>query len=238
MRTLDQEQMPNWPIYLPSLVFTYNATPHSITGFQPYKLMFGHEAPTPCDSWLGLNNYKPDSFKSKTAWLNGQFNAILYANKQALKSIHKSIKHNKDCTGSKDLTIPVGNHVLLCDHSEGCNKIQDKYKSDIYVVIGHYEEPNVYYIQLLNSSKPGQPKVVNKCQLYNLNQSSPPSTSSSFDDGFAVVPSFLNRWSNLSNISNANDLYPTHHYSTHSKCKTAATIRPVVWKQLLPIFNG
>ena len=161
MRMLDQEQKPNWPIYLPSLVFAYNATPHSTTGYQPYELMFGHKAPTPCDNWLGLNNYKPDSFKSKTAWLNEQFNAMLYANKQALKAIHKSTKHNKDCTGGKDLTIPVGNHVLLCDHPEGCNKIQDKYKSDVYVVIGHHEEPNVYYIQLLNSSKPGQPKVVN-----------------------------------------------------------------------------
>ena len=45
---------------------------------------------------------------------------------------------------------------------EGCNKIQDRYKTDVYVVVGHHqEEPNVYYIQLLNSSKPGQPKVVN-----------------------------------------------------------------------------
>ena len=46
MRTLDQEQKPNWPIYLPSLVFTYNATPHSTTGFQPYELMFGQGSDT------------------------------------------------------------------------------------------------------------------------------------------------------------------------------------------------
>ena len=77
----------------------------------------------PCNNWLGLNNYKLDSFKSKTAWLNDQFNAMLYANKQVLKSIHKSTKCNKDCSGSKDLTIPVGNHVLLHDHPEGHNKI-------------------------------------------------------------------------------------------------------------------
>ena len=81
MRTLDQEQKPNWPTYLPSLVFAYNTTPHSTTGYQPYKLMFGHKAPTPCDNWLGLKNYQPDSFKSKTVWLNEQLNAMLYANK-------------------------------------------------------------------------------------------------------------------------------------------------------------
>ena len=94
MRSLDQGQKPNWPNYLPSLVFAYNATPHSMTGYQPYELMFGCKAPTPCDNWLGLRNYKPADFKSKTAWLNEQLNTLLYANKQALKGIHKSTKCN------------------------------------------------------------------------------------------------------------------------------------------------
>ena len=62
MRSLDQEQEPNWPTYLPSLVFAYTATPHSTTGYQPYELMFSHKAATPCDNWLGLSNYKPASF--------------------------------------------------------------------------------------------------------------------------------------------------------------------------------
>ena len=56
MRTLDQEQKPNWPTYLPSLVFAYNATPHSMTGYQPYELMFSRKAPMPYDNWLGLQN--------------------------------------------------------------------------------------------------------------------------------------------------------------------------------------
>ena len=75
--------------------------------------------------------------------------------------IDKSTKHSKDCTGSKELTILAGNHVLLCDHPEGRNKIQNRYKSDIYVMVCHHEEPNVYYIQLMNSDKKGLPKVVN-----------------------------------------------------------------------------
>ena len=41
MHSLDQEQKPSWPIYLPSLVYVYNATLHSTMGFQPYELMFG-----------------------------------------------------------------------------------------------------------------------------------------------------------------------------------------------------
>ena len=41
-------------------VFTHNATPHASTGYQPYQLMFGHQAPTPCDNWLGLRAYNDD----------------------------------------------------------------------------------------------------------------------------------------------------------------------------------
>ena len=97
--------------------------------------------------------------------------------------------------------------MLLYDHPEGHNKIQDQYKSEVYIVVGHHQEPNVYYIQLLNSNKPSQPKVVNRCQLYDLKQSVPPSTSPTGDDGFASIPSFLNRQSHNSmfNFSNSND---------------------------------
>ena len=228
MKTLDSEQKPNWPIYLPSLVFAYNATPHVSTGFQPYELMFRCKAPMPCDNWLGLDNYKPDSFKSKTIWLNQQLNAMLHANKQALKLINKSMQCNKDHTGRKDLTIPIGNHVLLHDHLEGWNKIQNRYKSDIYVIVGHHKEPNVYYIQLLNADKKGLPKVVNRCQLFDLNHSSPPSITNSFDGDCAMVPSFLNpSKSNINFDSNSNVQQP-HHYNTRHKCKTTTTSRQVV----------
>ena len=192
MRSLDQVQKPNWPNYLSALVFSYNATLHSTTGYQPYELMFGCKALTPCNIWLGLNNYKSAEFKTKTAWLNEQLNAPLHTNKQALKGIHKSTKCNWDWNSGKDIPIPVGNHMLLHNHLEGCNKIQDRYKTDVYVVVGHHqEEPNVYYIQLLNNSKPGQLKVVNRCQLYDLKWSVPPSASSLDVDGFASIPSFL-----------------------------------------------
>ena len=70
MHSLDQEQKPNWPIYLPSLVYTYNAAPHSTMEFQLYELMSGCKAPMPCDNWLGLRQYETGSLKSKTSWLS------------------------------------------------------------------------------------------------------------------------------------------------------------------------
>ena len=103
--------------------------------------------------------------------------------------------------------------------------IQDRYKPDVYVITGHHEKPNVYYIQLLN--KPGQPKVVNRHQLFDLNRSVPPSASSTIDDGSAVVPSFLNNHGTKSNTFNFSNEHTPHLYNTHSKCKAVATSRQV-----------
>ena len=139
MLSLDQEQKPNQPIYLPSLVNAYNATPHRTTGFQPYELMFRYKAPMPCNNWLGLRQYETVSLKSKSAWLSQQLDALMAANKQALKSIHKTMQHSKAHAGSKSVLILVVNHVLLQDHPEGHNKIQDRYKPNIYVVVGHHQ---------------------------------------------------------------------------------------------------
>ena len=180
----------------------------------------------PCVNWLGLENYKSDSFKSKTVWLNQQLNAMLHTNKKALKLIQQSTKYNKGCTGSKSLHIPIGYHVLLHDHLEGRNKIQDLYKSDVYVVVGHDLEPNVYYIQLLNQDKPQHPKVVNRCQLFDLKWSEPPSVASTSPNGDSAVPSFLHPKSKLNLYNyNSNNINPSHHYNTRSKHKAATTRR-------------
>ena len=54
----------------------------------------------------------------------------------------------------KSLEILEGNLVLLCNHQEGQNKIQDKYKSDTFVVVGKHPEPNVYCIKPVNGNSP------------------------------------------------------------------------------------
>ena len=67
---LSKEQKDNWPLHLPSLVFVYNATVHSTTGYQPYKLMFGCKAPTICNALLRLADYDDNYLQSKCEWVN------------------------------------------------------------------------------------------------------------------------------------------------------------------------
>ena len=119
LKSLNKENKPNWPQHLPSLVFAYNATPHSTTGFQPYELMFGCKAPMPCDAWLGLDQYQEGQPVGKAAWLGQQLDTLVSTNKHTIKSIQKTTLRNKLRAGGEKLHIPIRNHVLLRNHPEG-----------------------------------------------------------------------------------------------------------------------
>ena len=56
--------------------------------------------------------------------------------------------------GGKALSIPIGNLVLLRDHPEGRNKIQDNYKNELFVMESQHQDLNVYTIKPLNGKGP------------------------------------------------------------------------------------
>ena len=127
---------------------------HSTTGYQPYELMFGHKAPTICDALLRLADYEDNYSQSKCEWVNQQHELILAVNRCALKRIKQSAEKSVSQAGGKELDIPIGNWALLCDHPEGWNKIQDHYKSELFMVESKHWDPNVYKIRPLCGKGP------------------------------------------------------------------------------------
>ena len=128
--------------------------------------MFGRRAPAPCDTWLGLRNYDDQKSASKIQWVDQQAEQLLIANKRAMKNIKAVEAKNKQTSKGKDLDVPVGNLVLLRDHPEGHNKIQDRNKSELYVVIRKGECPNNFWIKPLGSN--ATPKEVNRWQIFDI----------------------------------------------------------------------
>ena len=135
-------------------------------GYQPYQLMFGRRAPAPCDSWLGLCEYNDDKSITQIDWVDQQLEQLVHANKPTQKNIKATNAKNCKVVGGKDLLIPIGNLVLLRDHLEGCNKIQDNNKDQIYVITGHHDHKNAYFITPLGGKV--HPKQVNCREMFNL----------------------------------------------------------------------
>ena len=128
--------------------------------------MFGHRAPAPCDNWLGLRAYNNDKSITRIDWVDQQLEQLLHANKHAQKNIKVTNAKNRKTVGGKDLVIPVGNLILLRDHPEGRNKIQDNNKDQICIITGHHNHQNAYFVKPLGSKC--QPKQVNRREMFNL----------------------------------------------------------------------
>ncbi len=66
LKSLPPEKKRRWPDHLSELVYAYNVTPHSSTGYSPYYLLFGVQPHLPVDALLGqepVTEDKPDWLK-------------------------------------------------------------------------------------------------------------------------------------------------------------------------------
>ena len=142
--------------------------PHCVTGYQPYELMFGHKTPTICDTWLEVAQYNDQYLQSKSAWVNKQHELILAVNRQALKNIKQTPNKTVLHAGGSPLEILKDNLVLLRDHLEGRCKIQDNFKSELFMAVLKHKDPNVCTICPLCG---GLVHVVNQWQLFDLKKS-------------------------------------------------------------------
>ena len=142
LQTLTKEEKEKWPAHLP--------------------------APAPCDHWLGLGSYDDKRSVSKTVWVDKQAELIVAANKRALKNIKAGAAKNKQLAGGKELNIPDHNLVLLRDHPARQNKIQDKYKPDLYKVLNLIKDrKNAYLIQPVEGKNP-KPQMAHQRELFDL----------------------------------------------------------------------
>ena len=76
-----------------------------------------------------------------------------------IRSIWQSTQKSAARLNQKLQEFPEGNLVLLCNHQEGHNKIQDKYKSEKFVVVAKHPEPNVYHIKPVNGNGPSRQSI-------------------------------------------------------------------------------
>ncbi|KAK3090574.1 hypothetical protein FSP39_012793 [Pinctada imbricata] len=161
LRTLPPEQKRKWPELLPELVYAYNCTMHSTTGFSPYYLMFGREPILPVDLMLGTTF---EMNESDDEWVKAHYNKLSDAFKKACERTEREALKRQDRVNktADDMPISIGSRVFLRNHPKGRNKIQDAWGSTPYRVIEILGN-NVYVLEPLTGN--GSQRTVNRREI-------------------------------------------------------------------------
>ena len=167
LRTLPPEEKRKWPDRLPTLLYAYNCTPHSSTGFSPYQLMFGRQPRLPVDHLLNVHDEEGDDGGcSMGEWVEAHQKHLAMAFHMAARNTEAAAEarqahYNKT---ARDNPIPVGATVLKKRHHLGRHKIQDDWDATPYIVVAR-PDFNVYTVQLSDGSGPSKNVTRRELQL-------------------------------------------------------------------------
>ena len=164
LRTLPPEKKRKWPEHLPELIYAYNCTPHSSTGYSPHYLFFGREPRLAVDFLLGTEHDKDYTGVNVDDWVAEHHRRLAAAFNQANDKLESEAERRKTRAdvNVNDVGIAIGARVFLRNHPPGRNKIQDFWKTTPYRVVDRLDG-NVYVIEPLDSEGPR--KTVNRTEL-------------------------------------------------------------------------
>ncbi|KAK3741212.1 hypothetical protein QZH41_006221 [Actinostola sp. cb2023] len=145
LRSLPPHKKRKWTEHLPELLYAYNSTPHSSTGFSPYYLMFCREPRLPVDLLLGAEEDVEDEIQND--WLATHMSRLRDAYLKAGEHLEQAAERRKKASDQTafDDPLEIGQLVYLRNKVKGRNKIQDSWSPTLYRVIGVPDKDGAAY---------------------------------------------------------------------------------------------
>ena len=164
LHSLPEEKKSKCPDHLQELVYSYNVTPHALTGRSPFYLMFGRHAKLPVDLLFGTGTPVQDADKSES-WVGLHQQGLQDAYVTVNRRLHQSATARKVVFDRKatDHSIPIGTLVYVRKHPAGRNKIQDAFKDRVHRVVSRHGQHNVYTVEPADGF--GLPRTVGRAEL-------------------------------------------------------------------------
>ena len=162
LRTLSEEKKKKWAEYLPELVYSYNVTPHSTSGYSPYFLIFGQEPKLPIDHILQIPSER-DSVRGD--WVTEHKKRMAYALKDVQQKQREVANARKERYNfsARDKPIEVGKYVFIRNRKiRGTNKIQDHWNPLPYKVVA---KPSATVYKIAEVDGQGKPKNVCRTEI-------------------------------------------------------------------------
>ena len=166
LRTLPEVQKLRWPEKVNKLVFAYNATQHSATGFSPHFLLFGREPILPLDWTLG-DRLPKDAGMTKT------YNKFAHEWEEQMTEAYKIAKRNSEKAKNYNeerwkrrliaTQLQPGDKVLVKNKREvgGPGKLRSRWEQDVYVVLERKPNGVVYAVRKL-AKQDGEKRLLHR----------------------------------------------------------------------------
>ena len=158
LRTLPPDQKRKWPEHIPELVYAYNCTPHSSTGYSPHYLFFGREPVLPVDHLLGLAASPSADSPQVEEWIAEHHSRLDDAFQRASQMTEKQALRRKGLNDQKatDVDLPIGARVFIRNRgTKGRNKIQDVWDPEPHTVVRRLDTGgHTYVVQPLTGGQP------------------------------------------------------------------------------------
>ena len=170
LRSLPPEKKRQWPRHLQELIFAYNSTPHSATGFSPYFLMFGQEPRLPVDELLDGDGPTAPVGRETNDWVEEHKHRLDAAFELAGQRLAKAAgirKYRHDRKGN-DAPLKPDDRVFLRNRGVlGRNKIQDRWVAIPYRVEERMSPDSpLYRVQRVDGL--GQPRIVHRSAILDV----------------------------------------------------------------------
>ena len=112
LKALPPNRNKKWPKYLPELVFSYNVSQNSTTGYSQYYVLLGTNLTLPVDALFG-ENQSDDSDGPLEEWIDAHQEHLRYAYDKAGERTHAHVEYRKTVHNHKRLNpeLCVGDKV-------------------------------------------------------------------------------------------------------------------------------
>ena len=140
LRVLSVEEKRKWPKHLQRVVYYYNITKHTTTGYSPFQLMFGREERLPIDRKLsGMAN------KLEGEWLVDTKNRVLKMNKKIMDAKVVEEENRKLYIEREDI-LEEGSVVRIKNRVLGRRKLENYWGDELWKVEGRVKGTSAYKI--------------------------------------------------------------------------------------------
>ena len=167
LRTLPELHKSRWKDHVKKLVFAYNCTKHSTTGYSPYYIMFGRRPKLPIDIILPTDEHNTGSHKEYIQNWKKQMTQAYEMTSKHLNNRKNKDMERRDNSKRCALGLEPGDRVLIRNMSQrgGTGKLRNFWEEKVHKVIQAMDEEGIVIKVQQDDDSKAKPRILHRNML-------------------------------------------------------------------------